>query len=667
MARDTVLLLVAAQVGPEAVRRAVEGLRAGGDSVLLGTFGPLDPSLADLPVDEIHDLRAAAAEHGPAFRRALRTREAVDRLLLHVEADEWVARHLPAVGDVVGLGRPAERAAEVLQAQASASGAAAPVPSESRLGGLARKVGLGVSEQERATAASAEGIALLRAGKDAEAERVVRKALGRIRDLRVRADLLGDVVSWSLAHGHASSLAPDAYAAELVMADTLHAEDDHKEAAASFQEAMRTAFHTVLHFEGLHSPLADDPAGFTAPLRDSHVAAFLRGEGIDRPDLRKGLDELGQLGLDELDQREDRRTRLLIATRKNADYLREIREHFTGHPAFDTRFHDFIDDPALEKFARSPLAITEQVLGGGRAMPAALEKGFRPHLEWADVVFVEWCTGLAALISRVDRRRTRVVVRLHSYEAFTQWPHLTDFRGIDDLVFVSEHLRDLVVAAVPGLQGPTAPRLHVITNAMDLQRFVRPKPADARFTLGVVGASKLVKDPRWAIEVLRELRKHDVRYRLHMIRAKFQDSGAGTAKYAEALQADLDELVPSGAVVPLKHTDDVPAVLEPVGVVLSSSVRESFHMGLVEGVASGALPVVRDWPFFPGAARRLFPADWVVGTPAEAAARILALTADERTWRETTAEAAQLVLERWDWSVVSRDFERLLGPMGRGG
>ena len=54
--------------------------------------------------------------------------------------------------------------------------------------------------------------------------------------------------------------------------------------------------------------------------------------------------------------------------------------------------------------------------------------------------------------------------------------------------------------------------------------------------------------------------------------------------------------------------------------MLSSSVRESFHMGLVEAVASGALPVVRDWPFFPGAARTLFPPDWVVDSPAEAAA-----------------------------------------------
>ena len=93
-------------------------------------------------------------------------------------------------------------------------------------------------------------------------------------------------------------------------------------------------------------------------------------------------------------------------------------------------------------------------------------------------MFVEWCTALAALLTQVDPGDT-IVVRMHSYEAFTLWPHLMDFSRVDDMVFVSDHLRDLAVAAVPGLQEPDAPRMHVIANAMELQRFVRPKHEEA--------------------------------------------------------------------------------------------------------------------------------------------------------------------------------------------
>lgn len=489
---------------------------------------------------------------------------------------------------------------------------------------------------------------LLRAGEDERAEAVVRGAARKIGDRRLRADLLGDVTSWLLAHGSQPANAVATVTAELEVADEHLARHRYAAAAESFGEAARTAFHRTLHFDGLRSPLADDPAGFTAPFRASAVAAAVRAPRRHRHLSPARVDRRG------------RRTRLLITTRKNDDFLGQIRQHFLEHVDFDTRYVDLLGVDPLERFARDPSSLVSQVLVGDTELTDAAQKALDPHLVWADVVFVEWCTAVAGLLSRVEHPTTRVVVRMHSFEAFSVWPQLTDFSGIDDMVFVSDHLRDLAVSSVPALTGPRAPRLHVIANAMDLQRMVLPKPDHARFTLGVVGASKVVKDPRWAIEVVRHLRKRDDRYRLHLIRGKLQDTAPGAKKYAEGLRQDLAELEPSGAVRQLRHTTDVPGALQDVGVVLSSSVRESFHMGLVEGAASGAVPVVRDWPFFPGSARRLFPDDWVVATPEEAAARILEVTASEPAWRAHGRAAAEHVLQRWDWSVVSREFEGLL-------
>jgi hypothetical protein len=526
-------------------------------------------------------------------------------------------------------------------------------------GPLARALvaGPGLSEERRFRLARHIVRDLLRDGDVAAAQRIVVRALERIRKPRFRADLLGDVVSWSLARGRQAALANDAYAAELAVADRELAHKRYRPAAESFAEAMRIATHRVLHFDSLTSPLADDPTGFSAPLRTSSVAAALRA-----PRGRVGAQaviEAGRVGAKAAPGTE--RTRLLIATRVNADFLSEIREHFGNSPRFDTTFVDFGTVHELDRFAKSPEKIAFQTLARRPALAEVAEAAFRPHLDRSDVVLVEWCTALAALLTQVDPRDTRVVVRMHSYEAFTVWPHLIDFSRVDDMVFVSDHLRDLAVAAIPGLRGHNAPRVHVIPNAMDLQRFERPKADDARFTVGVVGASKMVKDPRWAIEVLRSLRRHDDRYRLLLIRGKLQDPSPAARAYAEDLRRDLEELEPSGAVQVLGHTDDVPAALEAIGIVVSSSVRESFHMGLVEGAASGAVPVVRNWPFFPGAAARLFPPDWVVDTPEQAAERILAVSQTTDGWRAASEAASRYVIDRWDWQVVQRDFDRLLG------
>ncbi|MER5749964.1 glycosyltransferase [Streptomyces sp. NPDC002088] len=203
----------------------------------------------------------------------------------------------------------------------------------------------------------------------------------------------------------------------------------------------------------------------------------------------------------------------------------------------------------------------------------------------------------------------------------------------------------------------------MIHNAMDLATLQRPKRPDARFTLGLVGVGQVAKDPRWAVEVLRLLRKHDDRYRLLLVGGGLNaDAGPAARAYHDRLERDLARLEPSGAVRRFGQTDDIPAVLEEVGVILSASVRESFHCGFVEG-ASGAVPVARDWPFFAdgdNGARTLFPQEWVVATPEEAARRILACTANEETWLKGGQAAAEHALSAWDWTVVRDDFDRLL-------
>ncbi|MDO9380920.1 MAG: glycosyltransferase family 4 protein [Nocardioidaceae bacterium] len=466
----------------------------------------------------------------------------------------------------------------------------------------------------------------------------------------MRADVLDAVVTPALAAGVQSPLVRDAYAARLRVADRQLARGRHAAAAASYDAALRIAFHRVLHFDAGTSPLADDPAGYTEPLRSSAVA-----QAVAAP---RGRDAtvVGPRG--------DGDVRLTIATVRNADFLPEVRAHFADRPGYETRFVDVFETDVVDGKAvlRATGPLIGRVLAGEPPVDAAAEAGLRTLVDGADVLFVEWCTALAVLVGAVDTRGTRVVVRVHAFEPFTRWPQLVDFSRVDDVVFVSDHLRDLTVAAVPGLSGAYAPRLHVIANAMDLRSRVRPKPDDSRFTLALIGAGKVVKDPRWAVEVLRRLRETDERYRLLLVGSAFQDDKSpAEVEYAAALRADLAELGDAVEVVPF--TDDVPAVLERVGVVLSTSSRESFHVGLVEGAASGAVPVVRDWPFFPGAAARLFGDDWVVGSPEEAARRVLDLTADDGTWRRAGADASARVVDRWDWTTVSREFERLLVPL----
>jgi hypothetical protein len=60
------------------------------------------------------------------------------------------------------------------------------------------------------------------------------------------------------------------------------------------------------------------------------------------------------------------------------------------------------------------------------------------------------------------------------------------------------------------------------------------------------------------------------------------------------------------------------------------------------------------------AARTLCPSESVVTSPRDAAQRILAQTTDEAVWREAESRATKHVLRTWDWSLVQRDYDRML-------
>ena len=279
-------------------------------------------------------------------------------------------------------------------------------------------------------------------------------------------------------------------------------------------------------------------------------------------------------------------------------------------------------------------------------------------------MFIDWCTRPAVLFTAVDPGTTRIVVRLHSFETFSRWPYLTDFSRVDDVVFVGAHLRDLTVATVPSLRRPDAPALHVIPNAMDLERFDRPKEAGARFTLGLIGISAVAKDPLWSIAVLRLLRAHDERYRLFLIGADLdRELSAAARDYAARYETEVS--CPRGggsrpsAWPDRRRTGRAhrsrrdPQLLRPRELPLRAR-RRSCQWGCPRRSRLAVLRRQAEW----GA--HALSRSWLVSTPQEAADRIRAVTATEEAWRVAARDAADDARTTWGWPVVARAFDELL-------
>ena len=276
---------------------------------------------------------------------------------------------------------------------------------------------------------------------------------------------------------------------------------------------------------------------------------------------------------------------------------------------------------------------------------AEVPEFLRKDLQWADTVYVEWGSALAARLSGTDLTSVgspRLLVRVHKFEAFTMMPLLTRWENVSDLITIAPPVTRALTSTVLGLAERT--RINYVPNCMDLAAFKLSKLQPAAYSIMLVGYDRLVKDPAWALDVLEQLRQlSDKPWKLTLVGEEPTAGGS----YWDSFNQRCQQL----GVQSLGYRSDMPEVLRKASVILSSSMVEGVHISVQQGAASGCLPVVRNWPGLAslGGPETIYPADWVVDSPRAAAQRILDNTTEAGLTKPEVAEQVS------QWTLANLD------------
>ncbi|MBM7783826.1 glycosyltransferase family 4 protein [Tenggerimyces flavus] len=545
--------------------------------------------------------------------------------------------------------------------------------------------------------------ALRHARAAADAEKLARDVLPRLSG-EVLALVRLELNAAQLAQGAAADDLAGAVRELLVFADEHLVAARFDEVAGMVVRINEAVFHRELHGEVGDSPLAYDTDAFLAPLRESLTYQALvapSGTLADRiapqasepaplaaapvPAPKAPAQPSGVRALLPTDSARGRFVRKLFgksvpdpapepvaeepvvearSAAKRVLCLSSGNLHFAKGLIADLRDRGAIETRVVQtREARYPRRGHAEMIAdrladaAGHKLPALPEK-VATDLEWADIVFVDWFDIAAQWATVHVPAGKQLIIRVHSMEAVSPQPHLVDYTKVSDLIFVGAHVRDLFVAAVPAAKS--AGRIHVIPNEMQLDRFGLPKSEAAERTIALVQWGKMVKDPIWALELLAELRSTDPSWRLLMAGNDFHESLLASAYvYRDAFRARLQEDDVRDAVVDAGYVTDLPTFMQDAGYILSSSRREGSPVSVIEGAASGAVPIVRDWPLYQpfNGARRLFPSEWVVSDVAEAAERIRSLDGDARA--KAGEEARAHALETFDWPLIAPKYREI--------
>ncbi|MCI5825534.1 MAG: glycosyltransferase, partial [Arcanobacterium sp.] len=247
-------------------------------------------------------------------------------------------------------------------------------------------------------------------------------------------------------------------------------------------------------------------------------------------------------------------------------------------------------------------------------------------VESADVIWVEWGNAFAAYLSQAQLDKP-VIIRIHRYEAQTQWPQFIETSGLDAMVFVADWVRQVVNMHRPALAH--VPQF-VIPLGLDAARFDRPKLSGFEKTLALVGWNSPRKDPDWAINVLDVLNEKSSGWKLKLVGGNV----GANSEWGRALTHRIAEHASS--IELMGYRTDMNVVFQEVGYLISASRSEGIHTVVMEGAAARCVPVVRDWPEVKhlNGAGDIYPHEWLVNTPQEAADRILAVPTPDAAARE---------------------------------
>jgi glycosyltransferase involved in cell wall biosynthesis len=217
-------------------------------------------------------------------------------------------------------------------------------------------------------------------------------------------------------------------------------------------------------------------------------------------------------------------------------------------------------------------------------------------VEAADIIFIDWMNMPTVWGSKFLPADKKVIARCHSYEAFTSFPLVTNFSNIDHVVFVAPHIREIVQQMFG--KFISLPASSVLGNLRDLKPLLSTDISNVderRWKVGMMGYAIPVKGFKFALEVIRALRATDNRWQLHLAGASFVEEGV-LGKYSKECNRLIVEYDLTDAVFFDGYITDVSLWFQKIGVILSASEREGTHETILEGMASGCVPALRNWP-----------------------------------------------------------------------
>ncbi|MBU2621296.1 MAG: glycosyltransferase [Proteobacteria bacterium] len=295
---------------------------------------------------------------------------------------------------------------------------------------------------------------------------------------------------------------------------------------------------------------------------------------------------------------------------------------FFARQSLDKFLDDVIKELSDEYETRKIIIPSEEQI------PQLIDEG----MQWADICWFEWCDELVIYGSNREKRSGQeIVCRLHSYEAFTDYPLRVNWPQVDMVIFIADHIREVVLEMVDALKKE---QTTVIPNGIDAQKFTYKK-RNLGYNIASVGYINYKKGPMLLLHAFKALYDTDRRYKLYLA-GTFEDN-----RYVLYYRQMITELGLEKNIFFNGWQDNIDRWLEDKHYILCTSVLESQHLSVMQAMSKGIKPIIHN---FVGA-KTIYPKEYIWNTISDCVRLVLDEHYDSEAYRNFIAQHYSLASE----------------------
>ena len=219
-------------------------------------------------------------------------------------------------------------------------------------------------------------------------------------------------------------------------------------------------------------------------------------------------------------------------------------------------------------------------------------------IDWGDIIFFEWANDVAVIGTNYKKiEGKKVIIRLHSYEIFTDFPKQINWGMVNRLIFVAPHIKEILNELSPGIIDKV--KSEVIFNGVDIDK-IPFKEREPGHNIAWVGYINYKKNPQMALQILWKLVNGvynvneqnftaDPQYKLH-IAGSYQD-----LRYKIYLEHMIREMGLQDNVIFYDWIDDMENFWSDKNYLLHTSLHEGHSLAITEAMARGIKPVIHNF------------------------------------------------------------------------